>query len=135
MALVEINWQPADRQLRQFGFIALVALPGLAWLWGGSTQLIGILGTVGLLCAVLGLLAPRALKPVFVTLTVLVMPIGMIIGELAMLLIYFGLFLPIALIFRLTKRDALQLKLQPNEPSYWRAKKKPRSAASYYRQS
>ena len=35
MKLVEINWNPTDRQLRQFGMIALVALPALGWLWSG----------------------------------------------------------------------------------------------------
>ena len=40
MKLIEINWQPTDRQLRQFGVICLVALPALGWLWGGGTTIV-----------------------------------------------------------------------------------------------
>ena len=135
MKLIEINWQPTDRQLRQFGIICLVALPAIGWFWGAGPQLITGLAIAGGVLALAGLVAPRLLKPVFLGLSILVMPIGLVIGELAMVLIYFGVFLPIGLVFRVVRRDALHLKCDRNQPSYWKPKQQPASVASYYRQS
>ena len=135
MALVELNWTPKDRQLRQFGVICLVALPLVGWLWGGGLQIVGWLAAAGFTLAVAGLVVPKTLKPLFVLLSIVATPIGMLIGELAMLAIYFGVFLPIGLCFRLLKRDALRLKLNRDATTYWHAKKPPRGAPSYYRQS
>ena len=59
----------------------------------------------------------------------------MVIGEVAMLLIYFVLFVPIGLVFRLFRRDALQMKLDKNSETYWNTIEMPTDLASYYRQS
>jgi hypothetical protein len=78
---------------------------------------------------------PSVLKPVFLALTIVATPIGMVIGELAMLTIYLGVFLPFGLVFRIAKRDSLELRLDQSKDSYWQAKKQPVNIASYYRQS
>jgi len=57
------------------------------------------------------------------------------VGELSMIMIYFGLFLPLSLAFRVTGRDALQLKRLKSSSSYWQEKKQPANASTYYRQS
>jgi len=93
------------------------------------------LALAGLFLAVVGVAAPTILKPVFLALTILATPIGMVIGELAMLTIYFGVFLPFGLVFRIIRRDNLQLQLDRDKDSYWEAKKQPANIASYYRQS
>jgi hypothetical protein len=59
----------------------------------------------------------------------------MVVGEVVLAAVYFGIFLPVGLIFRLMKRDALQLKRDPQQATYWQLKKQPSGAASYYRQS
>ena len=126
MSIVEINWRPSDRQLRQFGVIACLALPLIGWLWsGGTLAVVGWCAVAGGVLGGVGLWRPRYLKPVFVVLTLVVLPIGMLLGEVALLVIYFGVFLPIGLIFRLIRRDALQLTFQPTAKTYWQAKKPP----------
>jgi hypothetical protein len=135
MAIVEINWNPTNRQLRQFGVICLFAIPLLGWIWGVEFQTLGWLGLVGLVLALVGVVAPKAIKPVFLALTVVTTPIGMVLGEVVMLLVYMGVFLPIGMIFRLAKRDALQLKLNRQARTYWQPKQQPRDVSSYYRQS
>ncbi len=136
MKLVEMNWSPTDRQLRQFGMIALVALPALGWLWsGGNLAAIAVTAATGAALAVVGWVYPRGLKPVFIGLTLVTIPIGMVIGELAMAVVFFGLIVPIGLFFRLVGRDALQRKLDREAGSYWQPKKQPRDASAYLRQS
>jgi hypothetical protein len=134
MKLVEINWSPTDGQLRQFGIICLFALPFLGWLWSAGPQTVTWLGGAGLILAICGLFLPRLLKPVFVGLMLLVLPIGMVVSELAMVLIYFGVFLPIGLSFTLMRRDALKRNLDCSKASYWEEKKAPLSILNYYRQ-
>jgi hypothetical protein len=133
MKLVEIQWQPADRQLRQFGLITLVALPLVSWLWGGSPRVIAAMALAGCLVAVIGVLWPQRLKYLFVGLSVVAMPIGLVVGEMAMLLIFFGVFLPTGIVFRLISRDSLQLRSGGDRTSYWEDKPQPASLKSYFR--
>jgi hypothetical protein len=135
MKLIELNWSPTDRQLRQFGGVCMVMLPALGWIWGGSTPAILGLCILGLTLAVAALSHPTSIKPIFLTLMVITSPIGLVVGELSMIMIYFGLFLPLSLAFRVTGRDALQLKRLKSSSSYWQEKRQPASASNYYRQS
>ncbi len=135
MKLVEVNWQPSNRQLRQFGIICLFALPLIAWFWGANRHAITTAGVIGGALTTAGFVMPRLLKPLFVALMVVTTPIGIVVGELAMVLIYFCCFLPMALVFRVVGQDPLQLKLESARSSYWQAKKQSSSVASYYRQS
>ena len=135
MKLIEVNWHPTNRQLRQFGVICLFALPFVAWLWNGSATTIGILAVLGGILAGLGVALPVFIKPVFLAMMLVAAPVGMAVGELSMLFIYYGLFVPIGLAFRLLRRDGLQMNLDPDAESYWQTVEKPHGVASYYRQS
>ncbi len=118
MALVEIAWKPTDRQLRQFGVIALVALPLLGWLFSGKPwpaemtrgqgSTIGGLAALGIVAAALAMIRPQSLRWPFVGATLLALPIGLVVGEVVLAAIYFGVFLPMSMIFRLLGRDALE---------------------------
>ncbi len=134
MKLVEIQWSPSVRQLRQFGCLCLVVFPLLGWIWSGNPRILAGLFGIGAGMALAGFLMPRALKPIFVGLMLLALPIGIVVGEALMLLIYFGVFLPIGLCFRLANRDALKRSFEKNRESYWEEKPPPKGAASYYRQ-
>lgn len=136
----EINWNPTDRQLRQFGGTAAVALPTISaihwWVSGrGSVQATILAASVGITLAIIGWFLPRSLKPLFLGLSILSTPIGMVVSVVAMIAIYLAVFLPIGLIFRLMKRDRLQLKFDRAAVSYWQPKRQPQGAKSYYRQS
>ncbi len=145
MAAVEINWQPTDRQLRQFGAISLVALPLLGWLFSGRVwpgaweawhvRLLGSLLGIGVLLATISWVYPRAIKPLFLALTIVAFPIGFVLSEVVMLLIFVLAFMPFALVFRLIGRDALARTLERDQTSYWQAKQPPQGVESYFRQS
>lgn len=113
--LIDINWQPSPRQLRQFALCLAVLLLIVAWY--GVPWKLAVPGAV--LALVLSWLKPAALKPVYVVVTCVTWPLGIVIGEIALLTIYFGIFLPIGLLFRWWRRDALQRKLDRSRASYW----------------
>ncbi len=145
MALVEIAWNPADRQLRQFGVIALVALPLLGWLFSGKPWpaemtreqglVIGALAMLGVAAAALAVIRPQTLRWPFVGATLLALPIGLVVGEVVLGIIYFGVFLPVSMIFRLVGRDALERRIDRKAKSYWQPKARPAGPESYFRQS
>ena len=134
MKLIQANWKPTPRQLRQFAGTCLVVLPALGWLWGVSENVMIAMAAGGVLIGLVGCALPKSVQPLYLTLMVITTPIGIVLGELAMLTIYFGLFWPMGLAFRLLRRDALQLRLDRDQTTYWQPKPQPLNVTSYYRQ-
>lgn len=142
MSLIEFNRNPTDRQLRQFGVAGLVFLPFIGWLATGKPRslasanlsLMGGLALIGVLIAIIGFIRPKVLRPVFVGASLITLPIGLIVGEAVLLVVFYGLFAPLGLFFRLIGRDALQRKIERGATTYWQPKQQPDSLARYYRQ-
>ncbi|HUG18283.1 MAG TPA: hypothetical protein VMM56_04860 [Planctomycetaceae bacterium] len=134
MSLVQLNWNPEDRQLKQFGMLSLVLFPFVTWIWGASWSAIGIAAVIGAFFATIGTAAPQVLKPVFLGLSLILMPIGIVVGEILLFLAYVTVIVPIGIIFRLMGRDRLQLKFDRECESYWQDKHLPTSPSRYYQQ-
>jgi len=83
----------------------------------------------------LGLIWPRAVKPIFVGWMALAYPIGWLVSRIVLGIIYYGLFTPVAVFFRMSGRDALRLKRAPQAASYWQPKPRALDKAHYFRQS
>jgi hypothetical protein len=133
--MFKINLKPDLRQLRQFGFIAMAAFPLLAWLWIGTADAVLWSLAFSVLAGLLALIRPQWLGPVFITLSLVTLPIGIVVGELSLMFVYFGLIVPMGLVFKLMGRDALSLRNSPNQSSFWHRRKPSRTVRQYYRQS
>lgn len=144
--MVEINWQPDERTLRQFGWIALggfalVAL--LAWnewlvfsagLGSAREPVAGTLLGLGVLSAFFSLVAPKANKPIFLGLTLLSYPIGFVLSYVIMGFLFYGLITPVGLVFRLIGKDPLNRRFEPQATTYWTEPRPRRGKDSYFRQ-
>lgn len=93
------------------------------------------LAVVGAVIAVVSWVVPKLIAPLFIGLMLITVPIGMVVSEVAMLLIYLMVFLPIGCCFKLIGRDRLQIRLDRDASTYWQSKQQPASVKSYYRQS
>ncbi len=82
-----------------------------------------------------GIAFPRALRPVFVAWMVIVFPVSWLTSHLILACLFYGLFTPLAFVFRLIGRDCLGLGRRPEQESYWVAKPTPENVRSYFRQS
>ena len=82
----------------------------------------------------LGIAWPRAIKPVFVGWMALVYPIGWIVSRIVLGLLFYGLFTPVALVFRIVGRDELSLRPQPQTTTYWHSKPHATDKRQYLRQ-
>ena len=140
--MIKIDLNPSERQLRNFGFIALFGFSLIAtvvmWTftdWTVAWFIWLLFGFAGL-CPILSLISPKLNKPIYVSLMVITMPIGFVISNVVMRLIYYGLFTPMALWFKLRGRDTMDRTLDPDAETYWKDHRdvaKPRAAASYLR--
>lgn len=135
MSLVQANWRPTHRQLRQFGVLCIVALPCVAWLWSLSAMWFVCLSIAGLLLALLSWWLPAAVAPLFIGVMLITLPIGLVLSEIVLLLVYALVFVPMGITFRCLGRDRLARRIDRTRDSYWEAKPQPRSLSSYYRQS
>lgn len=133
----DIQFNPSDRTLRQFAALCLIVFGAMAlveWLWRVRVERAMIYGAIALLLGPLGLIAPKAIKPVFVGWSVVAFPIGFVVSMTFLAILYFVVFTPIGLVFRLIGRDALQRRRRSTE-SYWQAKPAPANVREYFRQS
>ena len=148
MAAVELNFDPKAKQLRQFGFIGLVAFPLLGWLFSGKPPITDFaaweqnqtrifLGfcLAAITFGALAFMKPGLLKWIFIAASVVTFPIGFVLGEIVMMLIFAIAFVPTALVFRWIGRDSLDRTLDRKTESYWVEKPQAKDASSYFRQS
>ncbi len=132
----DVTKAPTLKMLRQFAGLSLVVFGGLAaWrLWHGQTDLwTYVLGIVAVLVGVTGLIAPAMVRPVYTGWMIVAFPIGWTVSKIALGLMFFLVFMPVGLVFRMTGRDALRLK-RTQDGSYWLAKPAARSGDEYLRQ-
>ena len=85
---------------------------------------------VGAIIGIIGLYAPRLVRSIFVGWMILAFPIGWVISHLTLGILYYLLFTPVAIAFRIAKRDRLVLRRQPEAQSYWKMFVRPSSAGS-----
>jgi Saxitoxin biosynthesis operon protein SxtJ len=133
----DIQFTPTKKTLRQFAGLGVVFFGGAA-LWQafgrGHIGLATSLGGLSLLFAVTGLAAPQSLRLIYVGWMILAFPIGWTVSLLMLTIIYYGLFTPIGLVFRLIGRDPLDRTKHPGATSYWAPKPAPDKLSRYFKQ-
>ena len=111
--MIEIDFNPDERTLRQFGFIALVGfgiVAALAWteslvfafgLGDARATVAGAFLGLGVLACLVGLAHPKANRPLFVGLAILAFPIGFVLSYLIMTSLFYAIIMPIGVVMRL----------------------------------
>jgi len=132
----DLPLQPTPRMLRQFSGAWLVAFAGLAGHRALVRHLPGaawILGAVALL-GLVGLARPTWMRWVYVAAVVVTFPIGWVVSQIVLLLMFLLVITPIALLLRLRGRDALQLKRPPQDVSLWKQRPERTEPSRYLKQ-
>ncbi len=139
MAVIEVDWRPDDRRLRQFALVLLLGLglagAAAAWKLGTVRHVAPIaLWALGVALAAIGLAAPRWIRPVYLLWMAAALPFGWAISHAALAVIFFLVFTPIGLVFRLAGRDLMNRRFDRAAKSYWIERRAPGKAADYFRQ-
>ena len=137
MSLVEINWKPDKKTLAEFSefglfFIGMVAAP-LAYFKGNST-LAAALWVVAVVLRLAGWIRPEVLRYPFLGLTLAAWPIGLVVSNVLIGVLYFVVLTPIGLALRLLGRDPLAQRFDPNASTYWEPYNPNRGPERYLRQ-
>src|SRR5436190_22888222 len=109
MRWYDLPRRPPTSTLRWFAAIWLVwfaALAGWTWVNGNATAALA-LAVAALAVGPLGLVRPAAVRPVFVGALILTFPIGWAVSHLLLGAVFYGVFAPLGLFFRLIGRDVL----------------------------
>ena len=125
----EINWKPGAAELRKFAWSLIIGFPCIAIVFflakwcktgvmpgaHGFLMLGGIGAGVGLVSLVVQPIA-RLLYPVWYFIAGCM---GIVMGNLIFLVMFYGLFTPAGLVMRLLGRDPLNLKWKRNAATHW----------------
>ena len=128
---------PSAKILRQFAaaWLGFFLAIGVYQAFVKDRQQLGaLIAAAAVVIGVLGLLRPATVKWIFVGWMVLAFPIGWLVSQVVLLLLFYGMLTPVALFFRLTGRDLLCRKLDPGATTYWTAKEQPQDMRRYLRQ-
>jgi hypothetical protein len=136
--IMEISWHPDDRRLRQFAVLWLLVSSGLLIHWSraiaGYPSVTVFVAVLAVLIGIVGLFKPQLLRPIYVGWMIAVFPIGWMVSRLVLAILFYGVFTPIGMFFRMLGRDALGLQRQPELASYWVSKETPDDPRRYLQQ-
>jgi DMSO reductase anchor subunit len=135
MTFKDINFSPDDRELRIFSLIWLagfgVAGAVVAWRGAGWAPALWSIAAAG--CAI-GLVAPRAMKPVYIAWMVAAFPIGYTVSVVLLVVLYYGVFTAFALAFKAIGRDPLGRSFDDTASTYWVPHRQPEGVERYFKQ-
>jgi len=136
MQLSDIRFDAPSKVLRQFAILCIVVFGALAvrkFALGHSTTAI-ILVAIGLAVGIPGIFWPKGIRHVYGAAMVVAFPIGWTVSQILLIVIFFGVFTPVAIVFRLIGRDILHRKFSSQAESYWEDRKPAASADRYFQQ-
>ena len=133
----DISFDPARKTLRQFAGLCLVVFGAMA-LWEafgrGHTRVASIFALLALTIGPLGLVRPEWIRWIYVGWMVLALPVGWTVSQMVLALLFYALFTPIGIIFKLLGRDPLHRARQLEVASYWSPKETPADLQRYFKQ-
>lgn len=142
--MLKLDLQPKPAVLQQFAWFAVLGLPLITfavlkfaglWSWSESWTHPAMLTAYGVGAGQLGLFLAGLRQPsswIYAGLMLVAFPIGFVLSHVLMAMIFYLVFTPIGLVFRLIGRDAMGKSFDRSRSSYWHERGKPRSKASYF---
>jgi len=138
MSLVEINWNPNHKELRNFAIVALIASALISVLLyvikGLAIQWLAIICAVGIIIFLSSFIYIKITRIIYLGLILVALPIGYVVSFVLLAAFYFLLLTPLGLLFRLIGRDPLCRRFDPNAKSYWSRRQSPKNLDRYFRQ-
>lgn len=119
--LIPGNILQADaKALRNFGLVIAVPLILIAafLLWKGRASGYYV-GGVAIVLALLGLLAPVVLRPLYILWMAFAFALSIVMTHVLLTVFFFLVMTPVALVIRLLGKDLLNRKFPGNQSTYW----------------
>lgn len=126
---------PTERTLRQFAggwFIVFLAAAVRQGLHGHRTLGVALvlIGLIGLA----GMIKPSIVKHLFIGAATAAFPLGWLLAQVILAIMFYVILMPMALICRWRGRDSLQLRRQTARSSFWVPRGEPPPPENYLKQ-
>ncbi len=135
--MIELNWSPDNKTLKQFALIGLLGFPGVGavayWVWQMPTLAV-VLAGLGAAVWLLSMIHTPSVRYVYVAMSVAAYPIGFAVSHVVLAAVYYLLITPMGLIFKLIGRDALDRRLDRHSVTYWQLRPAANSPDRYFKQ-
>lgn len=133
--MISVDWHPDDKKVKQFSVVCLILCVVIAYFMfrSDATASAYIVAIIGISCLLVGGFRPSWFRPVYYVLSAMLFPLGWVLSNLMLVMVFFVLITPLAMVFKLMGRDALTLS-KPRVSSYWKHHAGQRSIESYFRQ-
>jgi|TARA_Y100000031_G_scaffold147216_1_gene181988 hypothetical protein len=112
------------KQVRTFGIgllVVLITIAGLQIYWGRIGPGAGLFA-VGLVILLLLIFAPAALVPLYKLMRLISRAIGLVMTPIMLGLLFYLVFAPMGILFRLARKDILDRRFNVDADSYWETK-------------
>lgn len=132
----DISFSPTNRTLRQFAGLWLAFFGVGACLQGfvrHHMTAAWILAAAALIVGLTGLVRPALIRLIYVGAVALTFPIGWTVSKILLACLFYGLFTPVAVVFRLMGRDVLARRPHLEAETYWLPKALATDPRSYFR--
>lgn len=137
MAIVDINWNPSRKELKAFSLLLIVFFAIVAWLAyrkGASTETAWMIAGGGAVVGIAGLFSPAFIRVVYVVWMTAVFPIGFVVSNVVLAIVFYGVVSPIGLLAKLTGRNVMQLGFDRDAKTYWNIRQQIKDPRRYFRQ-
>jgi hypothetical protein len=139
----EVNWNPGPRDRRKFALSLIIGFPCIAAVLllvsllrgkGWNLPLAAIIGGGGLAVGLLLLGVPQIARPVYVVWYLVACCIGLVVGNLALALVFFVLVSGLGLVMRALGRRPVSKGFDKRAATYWHDAEQVDDPERYYRQ-
>ncbi len=123
MSLIEFDRNPSSRELRRFAGLSFAAsaaaIGALLFFKSHAHGAAGVVWGLGVLVALLGLVRPALVKPIYLGMTFLTRSIALAITYVLLGLLYYLIVTPVGFVMTRAGRDTLRRKADPGATTYW----------------
>ena len=139
----EVNWNPGPRERRKFALSLIIGFPCIAAVLllvsllrgkGWNLPLAAIIGGGGLAVGLLLLAVPQIARPVYVVWYLVACCIGLVVGNLALALVFFVLVSGLGWVMRALGRRPARKGFDKRAATYWHDAEQVDDPERYYRQ-
>ena len=139
----EVNWNPGPRERRKFALSLVIGFPCLAVLFllfgalrgrGWNFPPAALVGGGGLAVGLLLLAVPQLARPLYVAWYFVACCIGVVVGNLALAIVFFVVLTGLGLVMRALGRHPVRKGFDKRAATYWHDGEQVDDPKRYYRQ-
>jgi hypothetical protein len=136
MAVIKLNRNPPDRELRQFAvifFLFFAVVAAIAY-FRGSVNAAATALTIGVLTGAIGYMRVAFVRPIYLGWMYAAYPIGWVVSHVVLAIVFYLLVTPVGWLMRLVRYDPLERQFSASAKTYWSPIEARLDKTSYFRQ-